>query len=154
MSKIFNDNHKGKSIVTAIGLISFDENGIAEVNDEEMVEKLLQLDGYKRPEGEEISDQTKQSEQPQNEIKQPEVKDNSSEEQSTQENDEEALDDEEEVDEEEVDEEKVEGEELTEEVLIAKNVPQLRKIAKDNSIDLNGATKKDEIIAIILGSMK
>lgn len=152
MSKIFNDNHKGKSIATAIGLISFDENGIAEVNDEEMVEKLLQLDGYKRPEGEETSDQTKQSEQSQNEIKQPEVKDNSSEEQSTQENDEEALNDE---DEEEVDEEvDEEGEELTEEVLIAKNVPQLRKIAKDNSIDLNGATKKDEIIAIILGSMK
>ena len=150
MSKIFNGNHKGKSIATAIGLISFDENGIAEVDDEEMVEKLLQLDGYERPEGEEVSEQPKQSEHHQNEAKQPEVKENSSGGENTQENDEDNSDDEKEK----VGEEKSEGEELTEEVLTTKNVPQLRKIAKDNNIDLNGATKKDEIVAIILGSMK
>ena len=131
MSKIFNGNNKGQSIATAIGLISFDENGIAEVNDEEMAEKLLQLDGYKRPDGEGAP------KQPQSEPKKAEVENNSSEEENVEEEKSEG-----------------EGEELTEEVLTTKNVPQLRKIAKDNDIDLNGATKKDEIIAIILGSMK
>ena len=144
MSKIFNGNNKGQSIATAIGLISFDENGIAEVNDEEMAEKLLQLDGYKRPDGEGAP------KQPQSEPKKAEVENNSSEEENTQETEENTSDNEEEN----VEEEKSEGEELTEEVLTTKNVPQLRKIAKDNDIDLNGATKKDEIIAIILGSMK
>ena len=33
-------------------------------------------------------------------------------------------------------------------------VPALKKVAKDNGIDLAGATKKDDIIPIILGSMK
>lgn len=36
------------------------------------------------------------------------------------------------------------------EALNKMNVPQLRKYAKDHGIDLEDATKKDEIIAIIL----
>lgn len=145
MSKIYNGRHKGSSIATSIGIITFDANGIADVDDEEMVEKLLQLDGYERPDSEEADKQPEQSEQPQNETKQPAAEENSSEEENDQKNDESTSEDE---------KEKADSEELTEEVLTTKNVPQLRKIAKDNNIDLNGATKKDEIVAIILGSLQ
>ena len=42
---------------------------------------------------------------------------------------------------------------FTVEYLNGKNVAQLKKIAKDRGIDLVGATKKDEIIPIILGAV-
>lgn len=42
------------------------------------------------------------------------------------------------------------SEEITEETLNEKNVMQLKKIAKDLGVELDGASKKDQIIELIL----
>lgn len=154
MSKVFNNRLKGKQLATSIGLIQFDANGVADIADEEMVEKLLELKGYSLAEEGENSAQNLE--------KDSETEKTSPEEKNTQENDENTSEDvQDEEDKVEDKSEEVEGDledaadegAWTEEKLANKNVPQLKKIAKDNNIDLNGASKKDEIIAIILGAL-
>lgn len=154
MSKVFNNRLKGKQLATSIGLIQFDANGVADIADEEMVEKLLELKGYSLAEEGENSAQNLE--------KDSETEKTSPEEKNTQENDENTSEDvQDEEDKAEDKSEEVEGDSedaadegaWTEEKLANKNVPQLKKIAKDNNIDLNGASKKDEIIAIILGAL-
>lgn len=142
MSKIINELLKGKAVVTSGGLITFDSEGVANVDDEELVERLIQLKGYKRAK----EDIQPENPEPQEEAKEEDkVEEVPPEEENAQETDESTSEDK---------EEEAAESKFTEEFLSAKNVPQLKKIAKDNNIDLAGATKKDEIIAIILGSVQ
>lgn len=156
MSKIFNNRLKGKQLATSQGLIQFNAEGVADISNEELVEKLLELKGYTLVEGSE-----KSSENPD---KTPKVEKTSDEKENTQKNDEDDsksgegndnAEDEEKNDSDEEDETKNDDGVWTEEKLAAiKNVAQLKKIAKDNNIDLQGATKSDEIKAIIIGAFK
>lgn len=139
MSKIINNRLKGKQLATSYGKVQFNSDGVAEIENEELVEKLLKLNGYKLVEGDENSAENRQEE--------PDAGKTSAVEETTQKNDEDTSEDEPEED------DGVAETEYTEESLMEKNVPQLKKVAKDNDIDLAGATKKDEIIAIILGAL-
>lgn len=139
MSKIINNRLKGKQLATSYGKVQFNSDGVAEIENEELVEKLLKLNGYKLVEGDENSDENRQEE--------PDAGKTSAAEETTQKNDEDTSEDEPEED------DGVAETEYTEESLMEKNVPQLKKVAKDNDIDLAGATKKDEIIAVILGAL-
>lgn len=138
MSKIFNNRLKGKQLSTSYGKVQFNSDGVAEIENEELVEKLLELNGYKLVEGDENAAENHQEK--------PDAGKTSTAEETTQKNAEDTSEDEEEDD-------GVAETEYTEESLMEKNVPQLKKVAKDNDIDLAGATKKDEIIAIILGAL-
>lgn len=130
MSMIFNNRLKNKELVTSKGKIQFNAEGVADIQDEELVNKLLELSGYSLFDGE----------QPKKAVESPKEEDESTDEvdESTDEVDDDIFS---------------ENDEFTEESLSTKNVPQLRKIAKDNNIDIAGANKKDEIIAIIIGAM-
>lgn len=128
MSKVMNWMLKGKKLTSSFGDFEFDENGIAEM-DEEQAARLTQLGGYSLVVDEEPVQETTENDAPVNEI--PEMETSSTEEETAQETDENAPAEEEEVD------------------FASLNVPQLKKYAKEHDIDLNGATKKNEIIDIL-----
>lgn len=171
MSKISCEHMKGRQLTTSFGQFSFDQQGIAEVPDEH-VNKLLALNGYKlvggKPAEPEKGDNQEDAPDDQNAAEGGQVDKTSENEEDDQKNDESDAEQSEEgagqEDEEQPDdtgEEDAEQEEpeksgkpaVTVEYLNGKNVAQLKKIAKDNNIDLAGAAKKDEIIPIILGAM-
>lgn len=125
MSKIFNEALASAKLTTSLGEVEFDNNGVAEVEDEEFVAGLLKLKGFALADGSvpnAVEDSVEKVEQ------------ENEEEPAAVESDEDA------------------GEDLSEEVLNGKNIMQLKKIAKDNNIELSGANKKDEIISIILAA--
>nr|DAN40036.1 MAG TPA: HeH/LEM domain [Herelleviridae sp.] len=125
MSKIFNEALASAKLTTSLGEVEFDNNGVADVEDEEFVAGLLKLKGFTLADGNmpnAVEDSVEEVEQ------------ENEEEPAAVESDEDA------------------GEELSEEVLNGKNIMQLKKIAKDNNIELSGANKKDEIISIILAA--
>lgn len=124
MSKIFNEALASAKLTTSLGEVEFDNNGVANVEDEEFVAGLLKLKGFSLADG---SVPHHVEDNPVEEV-----------EQDAEEPDEEA--------------DVESGEELSEEVLNGKNIMQLKKIAKDNNIELSGANKKDEIISIILAA--
>lgn len=151
MSKVRNENMKGKTVVMACGQVSFDSQGIAEIPDDFAVE-LVQLNGYEavdgipqpNPEADETLAETETQQ----------------EDAETDENGQEETQPEENPDQTENDEEKSEDDAqgkdestLTIADLEGKNVAQLKKVAKDNDVDLAGATKKDEIMSIIIGAL-
>lgn len=175
MSKISCERMKGRQLNTSFGQFHFDQQGIAEVPDEH-VNKLLALNGYKlvggKPAEPENEDNQEDAPDAQNAAEGGQVDKTSEEEKDDQKNDEsdaeqseegDGQEDEEQPDEKEDAEQGNEEDEeepeksgkpaVTVEYLNGKNVAQLKKIAKDNGIDLAGATKKDEIIPIILGAM-
>lgn len=121
MSKIFNEALASAKLTTSLGEVEFDNNGVAEVEDEEFVAGLLKLKGFALADGS-VPNAVEEVEQ------------ENDEEPAAVESDEDA------------------GEELSEEILNGKNIMQLKKIAKDNNIELSGANKKDEIISIILAA--
>lgn len=126
MSKIFNEALASAKLTTSLGEVEFDNNGVANVKDEEFVAGLLKLKGFALADGNmpnSVEDSVEEVEQEAEE-----------EEPAAVESDEDAE------------------EELSEEVLNGKNIMQLKKIAKDNNIELSGANKKDEIISIILAA--
>lgn len=123
MSKIFNEALASAKLTTSLGEVEFDNNGVADVDDEEFVAGLLKLKGFALADG-----------------NMPNAVEDSVEE-VEQENEEEPVESDEDA-----------GEDLSEEVLNGKNIMQLKKIAKDNNIELSGANKKDEIISIILAA--
>lgn len=125
MSKIFNEALASAKLTTSLGEVEFDNNGVANVEDEEFVAGLLKLKGFTLADG-----------------NMPKAVEDSVEE-VEQENEEEPA---------AVESDEDTGEELSEEVLNGKNIMQLKKIAKDNNIELSGANKKDEIISIILAA--
>lgn len=123
MSKIFNEALASAKLTTSLGEVEFDNNGVANVDDEEFVAGLLKLKGFALADGNmpnAVEDSVEEVEQ--------------------------------EAEEEPVESDEDAGEELSEDVLNGKNIMQLKKIAKDNNIELSGANKKDEIISIILAS--
>lgn len=123
MSKIFNEALASAKLTTSLGEVEFDNNGVADVEDEEFVVGLLKLKGFTLADGSvpnAVEDSVEEVEQ--------------------------------EDKEEPVESDEDTGEELSEEVLNGKNIMQLKKIAKDNNIELSGANKKDEIISIILAA--
>lgn len=125
MSKIFNEALASAKLTTSLGEVEFDNNGVADVDDEEFVAGLLKLKGFSLADGS-VPNAVEDSVE--------EVEQEAEEEPAAVESDEDA------------------GEELSEEVLNGKNIMQLKKIAKDNNIELSGANKKDEIISIILAA--
>ena len=125
MSKIFNEALASAKLTTSLGEVEFDNNGVANVEDEEFVAGLLKLKGFALADGS-VPNAVEDSVE--------EVEQENEEEPAAVESDEDA------------------GEELSEEVLNGKNIMQLKKIAKDNNIELSGANKKDEIISIILAA--
>lgn len=112
-----------KNLVTAFGKITFDGNGEVHLDDS-AAEKLATLDGFSIVE----------------ETTTPDTK-NAVETKSEQVADEVATD----TVEEETADEVIDRDELEK-----MNVPQLRKYAKTNNIDISGLSKKDDIIDAIL----
>lgn len=125
MSKIFNEALASAKLTTSLGEVEFDNNGVADVEDEEFVAGLLKLKGFTLADG---SVHNAVEDDSVDEVEQ------EAEEETVVESDEDA------------------GEELSEEFLNGKNIMQLKKIAKDNNIELSGANRKDEIISIILAA--
>ena len=125
MSKIFNEALASAKLTTSLGEVEFDNNGVADVEDEEFVAGLLKLKGFSLADGS-VPNAVEDSVE--------EVEQEAEEEPAAVESDEDA------------------GEDLSEDVLNGKNIMQLKKIAKDNNIELSGANKKDEIISIILAA--
>ena len=164
MSKIHSERMKGRQLATAFGTFTFVADGIAEVPDEH-VNKLLAIKGYKAvgtPQNEEetpdMETNPPEEEKTQNDDlngAEDNQKDDDSEEEKTSDGDDstEEKDSEEETDGDTEESEETPDKYTLEELEKIKNVQQLKKIAKDNNIDLNGATKRDEIIPIILGAM-
>lgn len=155
MSKVRNENMKGKTVVMACGQVSFDAQGIAEIPDDFAVE-LVQLNGYEAVDG---IPQPNPEENPEADETSTETE-TQQEDAGTDENGQEETQPEENPDQTENDEEKSEDDAqgkdestLTIADLEGKNVAQLKKVAKDNDVDLAGATKKDEIMSIIIGAL-
>lgn len=167
MSKISCERMKGRQLNTSFGQFKFDQQGVAEVPDEH-ANKLLALNGYKliggKPAEPEKEDGQEDDSGAQNAAESGQVDKTSDEGENDQNDDESDAEQEEESQSvedgqggtnDESSEEEPEPEKsskFTVEFLNGKNVAQLKKIAKDNNIDLAGATKKDEIIPIILGA--
>lgn len=121
---------KNGKIATSFGVFDF-VGGRADIPDE-CAEKLVVLPGFKY---EDAQNAFKTAEKP---VHEEEVKqEDSITQESTLEHSEPTQ------------EEKAEDK-FTEKELHTKNVAQLRKIAKDNGIDLGDASKKDEIIAVLM----
>ena len=162
MSTIKNERMKGRTLTTSFGKFAFNSEGVAEVPDEH-ANKLLALKGYKivgeAPKGDENDDeQGKVGENPTGgENSQNDDESNAGNEEKDDETDAEGEGSDDTSNSEGVadgnNEEKVVETTFSPEELEGKNVPQLKKIAKDNGIDLQGATKSDEIKAIIIGAM-
>ena len=146
MSKVLNESMKGKTVVMACGQVSFDENGVAEIADEEFVAELVQLNGYSMADG-----STPAPKKPVFEPADNDTDETSTEEKNTQNDAETDENDGQEESSEETSETEESG--LTIADLEKKNVAQLKKIAKDNDVDLAGASKKDEIMSIIIGAL-
>ena len=170
MSKILCERMKGRQLNTAFGQFSFDQQGITEVPDEH-VNKLLALNGYKLVGGKPVEPEKGNAQGDasgaQNDAENGQVDKTSTEgenNQNDEKNDAEQSGEDDGQDDEDQNEatgEDGEDEEpdksgkpaFTVEYLNGKNVAQLKKIAKDRGIDLVRATKKDEIIPIILGAV-
>lgn len=125
MSKVINLSMKNRKMVTSFGQFEFDSEGVVDIP-EDHVQSILDIPGFNPVEGIKIPDQET--------TKIPSVETSSAEVETDQEID-----------------------ESTEETDLAEKldkltVPQLKKYAKDHDIDIMGATKKDEIIPLILGN--
>lgn len=162
MSKILCERMKGRQLNTSFGQFKFDQQGIAEVPDEH-ANKLLALNGYKLVDGQPAEPEKEDGQEDdsgvQNDAENGQMDKTSDEDESDQNDDESVTGQSGEDDGEDDPEQEGEGETkgdkpaITLEYLNGKNVAQLKKIAKDNGVDLAGAAKKDEIIPIILGAV-
>lgn len=134
MALLRNPNFKGQDLVTQWGKLTFDENGEVEVT-EDAGRKLGTLKGFSF-----VSDE--------------EMEENSTEEENAQETENTTSDEAENEsgDEEESAEEETSATAYTEEELNEKNVPQLRKIAKDMGLAVPSDAKKKQVIEAILGN--
>lgn len=124
-----------RSVQTRFGIISFGPNGQSEVEDN-VADALSALNGYSVIESETTNQQsdTKNTEEPAVEGKQdkePEDKETISEEVSGG--------------------SKCEVETLTRDELDNRTVPAIKKYAKDHSVDIEGLTKKAELLDAIYG---
>lgn len=142
MALLRNPNFAGKPLVTQWGKLIFNENGEAEVS-EDAGKKLGTLKGFSFVSGDEVessSDDEENSQETENTT--PESSENESE---VEESSEEATSEESENEDVEV-----ETTAYTEEELNKKNVPQLKKIAKDLGLSIPADAKKQQVIAAII----
>lgn len=143
MALLRNPNFAGKPLVTQWGKLIFNENGEAEVS-EDAGKKLGTLKGFSFVSGDEVessSDDEENSQETENTT--PESSENDSE---VGESSEEATSEEESENEDVA----VETTAYTEEELNKKNVPQLKKIAKDLGLSIPADAKKQQVIAAII----
>lgn len=149
MVRLVSKTMKNRPLVTKWGKIQFDAQGVAEVEDE-VGEKLSQLDGYSLEGEDSTPDDSKQqdnedttSDEQKNDDSQKENSEQESDdEESTVEDEEESTTDDEAGADAQGDEEKPD--------LSGMNVAQLRKFAKDNNIEIPaGVTKRDAILEVI-----
>lgn len=133
MSKIENTRLKNKNLISAFGTFSFNKDGIADIDNEEFFKELLKMKGFFPVDFSNAENGQKPDQIPE------ETSDSTSslntEEVSQETENSDAIEDED-----------VDLDKLT--------VPQLKKYAKEHDVDLMDATKKDEIISIILGATK
>ena len=142
MALLRNPNFAGKPLVTQWGKLIFNENGEAEVS-EDAGKKLGTLKGFSFVSGDEVessSDDEENSQETENTT--PESSENESE---VEESSEEAT-----SEESENEDVAVETTAYTEEELNKKNVPQLKKVAKDLGLSIPADAKKQQVIAAII----
>lgn len=143
MALLRNPNFAGKPLVTQWGKLIFNENGEAEVS-EDAGKKLGTLKGFSFVSGDEVESSSDDEENSQEtEDTTPESSENESE---VEESSEEATSEEESENEDVA----VETTAYTEEELNKKNVPQLKKIAKDLGLSIPADAKKQQVIAAIV----
>lgn len=143
MALLRNPNFAGKPLVTQWGKLIFNENGEAEVS-EDAGKKLGTLKGFSFVSDDEVessSDDEENSQETENTT--PESSENESE---VEESSEEATSEEESENEDVA----VETTAYTEEELNKKNVPQLKKIAKDLGLSIPADAKKQQVISAII----
>lgn len=128
MSKIINQKMKGRTLITSFGEFKFDKDGVVEILDDKVVKALTSLAGYS------VVAKLQDTEETTEVGKDISVENNL----DTKEKDE--IEDAGES----------ENDSVSEDELSKMNVPQLKKYAKDNGIDLGDASKKDEILEVIL----
>lgn len=128
MSKIINQKMKGRTLITSFGEFKFDKDGVVEILDDKVVKALTSLAGYS------VAAKLQDTEETTEVGKDIPVENNL----DTKEKDE--IEDAGES----------ENDSVSEDELSKMNVPQLKKYAKDNGIDLGDASKKDEILEVIL----
>ena len=160
MATLKNVAYANKDLVTAYGTFHFSENGETEI-DEFAGKKLATLEGFS------LVGDTEEHEQENDSVEQDAEEDEqgenpTSEEENAQDTEENAEsdsdeddDDEEPVTDDDEDsenpDEDAEEDEITEEELQEYTVAELKKYAKDNGIDIGNASKKQDIINVILG---
>ena len=130
MATVLGTTIKNGKIATSFGVFNFVE-GKADIPDD-AAEKLVSLPGFQY-EGAQNAPKPEEKPAPEEEVKQ--------EDSDTQES---------EIEQPEAQQEEKSEAKFDEKELNTKNVAQLRKIAKDNGIDIGDASKKDEIIAILM----
>lgn len=133
MSKIENTRLKNKNLISAFGTFSFNKDGIADIDNEEFFKELLKMKGFFPVDFSNAENGQKPDQIPE------ETSDSTSSlntEEVSQETENSDVTEDEDVD------------------LDKLTVPQLKKYAKEHDVDLMDATKKDEIISIILGAAK
>lgn len=143
MALLRNPNFAGKPLVTQWGKLIFNEDGEAEVS-EDAGKKLGTLKGFSFVSGDEVkssSDDEENSQETENTT--PESSENESE---VEESSEEATSEEESENENVA----VETTAYTKEELSKKNVPQLKKIAKDLGLSISPDAKKQQVITAII----
>ncbi len=131
MAIVLGTTIKNGKIATSFGVFNFVE-GKADIPDD-AAEKLVSLPTFQYEDEQVGPNKPEEKPAPEEEVKQ--------ENSNTQESEIEQPEPQQ--------EEKVEAK-FDEKELNTKNVAQLRKIAKDNGIDIGDASKKDEIIAILM----
>ena len=153
MAILKNKAYANKGLVTAYGTFHFSENGETEI-DEATGKKLATLQGFS------LIGDTEEPEQENDSVEQDAEKDEQGENptpeeenaQETEENDEpESEDEDEEPDNSENADEDAEEDEITEDELQEYTVAELKKYAKNNGIDIGTASKKQDIINVIIG---
>ena len=155
MATLKNVAYANKDLVTAYGTFHFSENGETEI-DESAGKKLATLKGFslvgdteeheqKNDSVEQDAEEDEQGENPTHE------EENAQETEENAESDSDEDDDEEEPDDSENPDEDAEEDEITEDELQDYTVAELKKYAKDNGIDIGTASKKQDIINVIVG---
>lgn len=140
MVTLKSDKLRNQNLVSAYGKVTFDENGLAVVDDA-LGENLSKLHGYHIIGEENSSDDTEFTQE--EEIVQEEV----TSEESIPETKEDSVEQEDDSETEETEETEEDGSED----LSTLNVPQLKKYAKDHGIDVTGLTKRQELLDKIIG---
>lgn len=146
MAILRNPRFSGKNLVTQWGKLTFNENGEVEVS-EDAGKKLGTLKGFSVVLDKEVETSSPDEENSQEmENTTAEKAENESEAEESSKD----VSEKNETEDEAAEEKSVETTDYTEEELEKKNVPQLKKIAKDMGLTVSSDAKKKQVIAAIL----